>query len=308
MRSAFFKELETIYEKDERIIVLTGDLGFKLFDNYRRIDKKRFYDVGVAEANMIGLAAGLALCGFKVFCYSIVPFLIMRAFEQIRNDVDWHNLDVKLVGVGGGISYGLEGISHHGLEDIAIMRVLPNMTIVVPADPLEAAVFARLSCQNDGPMYIRLCHTNDPRVHKSTPEIIIGEPLLHAEGKEAMIIATGRMVHTAIQAKELLKEDGIDCGMTEMHTLKPIDKKRLIEILESKRLLVTVEEHSLEGGLGSIIAEIIAERSLGCRLIRLGVDRKFRYIGPADHLRVKYGLSAGNIANIIRGELLNEKG
>jgi transketolase len=303
MRNHFFRELLEIYKKDSNIVVLTGDLGFKLFDGFREYDDKRFYDVGVAEANMVSLAAGLSLCGMKVYCYSIIPFLIMRTFEQIRNDVAYHELDVKLVGVGGGLAYGLEGISHHAIEDIALMRTIPNMTIVSPSDQLEAGLFAQLSYENEGPMFIRLCHTNEPVVHEAIPQIEIGKPLRLQEGGDAVIFATGRTVHPAVEASRLLKEEGISTALVEMHTIQPLEKGAVLDVLEKHKLAITVEEHSLTGGLGTIIAELIADNGIEMKLKRMGIDRTCRYTGTADHLREKYGLTAANIANTVRSEL-----
>lgn len=303
MRTTFFQELLNLYKADKDIVVLTGDLGFKLFDGFRDADAERFYDVGVAEANMIGLAAGLSLCGLKVYCYSIIPFLIMRTYEQIRNDVAYHDLDVKLVGVGGGLSYGLEGISHHGLEDIALMRTLPNMTIVVPSDPTEAGIFAELSYKHKGPMFIRLCHTNEPRVHESKPEIEIGKPLLLSEGKDVAIFATGRMVYVAVEAAHILEDEGIRPTLVEVHTIQPLDKTLILDILVTHNLVLTIEEHSLTGGLGTVLAEIIAENGFAGRYKKMGIDRTCRYTGDADHLRKRYGLTPVDLADFVRSEL-----
>jgi transketolase len=303
LRTAFFNDLKDIFRKDKRIMLLTGDLGYKLFDEFKDIDASRFINVGVAETNMIGIATGLASCGMKVYCYSIAPFLVMRTFEQIRNDIDWHLLDVKLVGVGGGLAYGLEGISHQGLEDIAILMTLPNFTIIIPTDPIEAGAFAQLSYEHNGPMYIRLCHTNEPPVHRSLPNIKIGKPIVLDKGERAVIFATGRMVYEALLANNALRNSSLKCTLIEVHTLKPVDKRYIASILNNHSLAITVEEHIIEGGLGSIVGEIIAENNINCHLIRLGVDRKSRFVGPADYLRHKYGLTANNIENIVRREL-----
>ncbi len=296
MRTSFFRALEPLFAKDSRLIVMTADLGFKLFDPFQEADADRFYNMGVAEANMIGVAAGLSLCGKKVYCYSICPFLVMRPFEQIRIDVAYHNLDVKLVAVGGGLAYGLEGITHHGLEDIALMRTLPNMAVVVPADPVEAACFATLSYEYPGPMYIRLCHTNEPIIHERAPEIELGKASLLREGRDIVLIATGRMVYTAMKASEILAGMGIDASVVNMHTIKPLDTEIIERCCSIHGAIFTVEEHGLVGGLGSAVAEVIAERGYTGIFERFGVDRAKRYVGCADYLRQKHGLDPESLA------------
>lgn len=303
MRAAFFDSLLSIFREQKEVVVLTGDLGYKLFDPFKDADPSRFYNVGVAEANMIGIAAGLALCGKKVYCYSIAPFLVMRPFEQIRIDVAYHNLDVKLVGVGGGFAYGLEGTTHHALEDIELMRVLPNMTVAVPADPIEAGCFARLSCLHSGPMYIRLGHTNEPRIHDGEPAIEIGKAMVLAEGRDAAVFATGRMVKAASQAINILEREGLSISLINMHTIKPMDRGAVIEQCDMHEAVFTVEEHGLEGGLGTAIAEVVAETSYSGIFRRIGIDRKKKYIGHADYLREQHGLSAEGIAETIRKTL-----
>lgn len=303
MRATFFNALKTYFAQDMRMVVLTADLGYNLFDPFREMDAERFYNMGVAEANMIGVAAGLSLCGKKVYCYSICPFLIMRPFEQIRIDVDYHHLDVKLVAVGGGLAYGLEGLTHHGLEDIALMRTLPNMSIVIPADPAEAACFARLSYKYPGPMYIRLCHTNEPAIHQDEPEIELGKAIVLEDGGDAAVIATGRMVYTALQAGKLLGGKGISASIVNMHTIKPLDTDFIRRCCAVHKAIFTVEEHGLVGGLGSAVAEVIAEECYQGVFRRFGIDRSKRYIGRADYLRERHGLSPETLAESIEAAL-----
>src|SRR5574340_1333816 len=229
MRSAFFKTLEEHAGRNEDTFILTADLGFKLFDDIKKRCPGRFYDVGIAEANMIGIAAGLSLCGKDVYCYSIIPFLVMRAYEQIRIDAAYHNSNIKLIGVGGGFTYGLEGFTHFGLEDLSLMRSLPNMTIVVPADPFEARRLAEICPGHKGPMYIRLGRSGDPAVHTATPDFKIGKAMIMNEGKGVAIFAVGNMVHTGKEAVELLKRKGIDATLINMHTLKPLDTRIIKE-------------------------------------------------------------------------------
>lgn len=304
MRTAFFKTLELKYADNSDIVVLTGDLGYKLFDGFRAMDPKRFYDVGVAESNMIGLASGLSLCGKMVYCYSIIPFLVMRPFEQIRMDVDYHNLDVRLVGAGGGFAYGLEGVTHHGLEDIALMRTLQNMTIVAPADRFEAERIAELSFHHQGPMYIRLGHTNEPAVHDHKPDIEIGKASVLLEGKDVALLSYGRTVSICSKAIDLMSGDSIKPSLINMHTIKPLDTEAICEIFKNNDLVLVVEEHISEGGLGSAIAELAADMDYRRKVRMVGIDGTKRYTGRADYLRERHGLSAESLVELIRREIV----
>lgn len=303
MRTAFFKRLESIYAEDRDMVVLTGDLGYKLFDGFKACDSKRFYDVGVAESNMIGLAAGLALAGKKAYCYSIIPFLVMRPFEQIRIDVAYHDLDVRLVGAGGGFAYGLEGITHHGLEDIALMRTLPGMTIVAPADRFEAERFAELSAKHRGPMYIRLGHTDEPDVHDHVPDIETGRALILRQGAGVALVSYGKALSVCAAAADLLELDGINPTLVNVHTIKPLDADAIAAVFEQHALVMLVEEHQYEGGLGSAVAELKVDRDLPGRLRRICIDRDSRQTGRADHLRKEHGINPEAIAASVREEM-----
>ncbi|MBI4687074.1 MAG: 1-deoxy-D-xylulose-5-phosphate synthase [Nitrospirae bacterium] len=300
MRAAFFNTLEELYHQNEETVVLTADLGFKLFDNIKSRCSERFYDVGIAEANMVGLAAGLALSGKNVYCYSIIPFLIMRAFEQIRIDVAYHNLNVKLVGVGGGFTYGFEGITHFGLEDLALMRSLPNMTIVIPADPFEASCIARLSQEVKGPLYIRLGRSGDPFVHDRQPDFKIGKAITISEGSDIAIFATGNMVYTGRQVSEMLKQRGVSASLYNMHTLKPLDTEIINHAASLHDGIFSLEEHNINGGLGSAISEVLAETRYNGIFRRIGITEMPRTsVGDSDFLRQHYGLTPEKIYNTI---------
>ena len=227
MRTSFYKTIEDLYKKNNDLYILTADLGYKLFDGFKNQCPERFYDIGVAEANMISVASGLSLVGKNVYCYSIIPFLIMRAYEQVRVDVAYQNLNVKLIGVGGGLTYGFEGFTHFGLEDFALMRSVPNMSIVVPADRFEAQCLAKLSYGYEGPLYIRLGRSGEPDIHKSTPDFQIGKPIFINEGKKVALFAIGSMVHTGKQLVQMLKKKGINASLINMHTLNRWTQKLL---------------------------------------------------------------------------------
>lgn len=300
MRSAFFKTLEERAGRDEDIFILTADLGFKLFDDIKNRCPGRFYDVGIAEANMIGIAAGLSLCGKDVYCYSIIPFLVMRAYEQIRIDAAYHNSNIKLIGVGGGFTYGLEGFTHFGLEDLSLMRSLPNMTIVVPADPFEARCLAKACPEHKGPMYIRLGRSGDPAVHSSSPDFRIGKAIVMNEGKGVAIFAVGNMVHTGQKAVELLKRKGIDATLINMHTLKPLDTGVIKEAAMDHEVIFSLEEHNVNGGLGTAMAEVISEMRYNGFFRRIGIEEApGSPVGDAGHLRERHGLTAEDICNTV---------
>jgi len=304
MREAFFKTIEDIADTRDDIFILTGDLGFKLFDSFREKHPDRFYDIGVAEANMVGIAAGLALSGKQVFCYSITPFLVMRAFEQVRVDVAYHNANVRLIGVGGGFSYGMEGFTHFGLEDLVLMRSLQNMTVVAPADPVEASQIARIACEFEGPMYIRLGKNGDATVHSSVPDIKIGKAMTLREGKDIAIFAIGNMVLVGRQVSEMLKRHGIDATLINMHTLKPLDVETIVEYCGSHRAIFSIEEHIVNGGLGSAIAEVLSENNYKGFFRRIGIPAELhKTIGRGNYLREVYGLTPETIYNRIIKEM-----
>ncbi len=304
MREAFFRSLNDASCRRSNIYLLSGDLGYKLFDEFRATYPKRFVNIGVAESNMVGVAAGLALCGKNVYCYSIIPFLAMRAFDQIRVDIASQNLNVKLIGVGEGFTYGLEGFTHFGIEDISLMRSLPNMDIVVPADAKEAEWLATISCEHPSPLYIRLGNNGAPALHAHMPRFEIGKGMIVSEGKDAVIFATGSMVYQAKLAVDILNGGGFTTTLVNMHTIKPLDTGLIRECARSHEAVFTVEEHSITGGLGSAVAETLAEDSFIGIFKRLGIpERLEQRIGNAGHLRDAYGLTAGGIAECVIGEL-----
>jgi transketolase len=296
-------------QRDTDLYLLTGDLGFRLFDEFRERFSDRFLDMGIAEQNMIGVAAGLALSGKKVYCYSIIPFLVMRAYEQIRVDIAYHNLDVKLVGVGGGFTYGMEGFTHFGLEDFALMRSLPNMTVVVPADPVEARCVAELSATVAGPMYIRLGRTGDPVLHDATPPLEIGKAMILREGVDASIFVTGSMAAVALSVADRLEHTGIAATVINMHTLKPLDVETIKSTASTRKIIISIEEHNISGGLGSAIGEVLLESHYHGLFKRFGISEPLgTAMGDADFLRDTHGLTADNIFQQIFDMARKEKG
>ncbi len=304
MRETFFKTIEEIAATRDDIFILTGDLGFKLLDSFRDRYPERFFDIGVAESNMIGIAAGLALSGKQVYCYSIVPFLLMRAFEQIRIDVAYHNVNVKLIGVGGGVSYGMEGYTHFGVEDFALMRSLPNMTVVAPADPEEAKQIAKISTEYKSPMYVRLGKNGEKTIHKSTPDVQLGKAIKLLDGNDIAIFAIGNMVHIGLQVTDMLKRRGIASTLINMHTLKPLDKETISEVAGTHNAIFSLEEHVVNGGLGSAIAEVLSEGAYSGLYNRIAIpELSNNTVGHADYLRNYYGLSSERVYERILKEL-----
>ena len=292
MRTTFINTLIRYAEKDKEIFLLTPDMGFSVFEEFIDRFPDQYLNVGIAEQNAIGVAAGLALSGYKVYVYSIVPFVTMRCFEQVRIDVAYMNTNVKLVGVGGGYSYGPAGATHHAIEDIAIMRCLPNMTVCCPGDPMEAGQIIKSSLSRPGPMYIRLGKNNEPLIHSPEDRLEIGKASTIRKGKDFALVTTGNMLE---QGKAWVDEwigEGFDPEFVSMHTIKPIDEVTVAGIIERGMSIVTLEEHSVIGGLGSAIAEIVAAASTGCKVVRIGIPDVFsHYVGSQKTLRAHYGVA-----------------
>lgn len=274
MRNAFIRGLTKLAESNKRIVFLTGDLGYKLFDDFATRYPGRFLNAGVAEQNMVGVAAGLASEGFRPFVYSIATFATLRCLEQIRDDVCYNELPVTIVGVGGGFSYGANGPTHHATEDLAIMRALPNMTVIAPGDPVETEQSIAAIATIDGPVYLRLGRTDDVIVHRAQPEFQIGRAITVQEGKDCTLIATGGMLPTAVRTAELLTTRNIAARVVSMHTIKPLDKCVLKESCNTK-LTVTLEEHSCIGGLGSAVSEWMTTEHIEQQLLIIAAEDRF---------------------------------
>lgn len=300
MRNAFIKALTAAAAADERIVFLTGDLGFKLFDDFAARYPGRFMNVGVAEATMAGVAAGLALEGKKPFIYSIVPFATLRCFEQIRNDICYHEANVTVVGVGGGYSYGPNGPTHHALEDIAVMRTLPNMTILCPGDPAETVAAVHALAHHRGPAYLRLGRAGEPNVHPGPVMLRIGESLVLREGRDVVLLATGNMVATAVHTADALAARGITTRVVSMPTVKPLDLATIDAALACGGVVATLEEHSLIGGFGAAVAEHVAERGVPVRFRRFAAPDQFSHTcGDQEFHRAACGLTPAAIADAL---------
>jgi len=279
MRTAFIKTLIELAE-DNNTYLLTNDLGFSVLEGFAEKFPDKFFNMGVAEANIIGVAAGLALSGKKVYVYSITPFITMRCFEQIRNDLCMQNLDVKVIGIGAGLCYGSSGPTHHSIIDIAIMRALPNMTVICPGDPKETEGAVRYAHSHKGPVYLRLGKAKEPDVHNKP----FDKSITLREGDVA-VIATGNILATAKEVAERL-----NIGLISMPVIKPIDKEAILKL----KTIYTIEEHSLIGGLGSAVAEIIAGKNISFKMFGIK-DRFTKEAGSQEYLREKNGLTTEQI-------------
>ena len=297
MRAAFVRSLIDSARADNRLFLLVGDVGYSLVEPFAQEFPGRFINVGIAEQNMIGIATGLALCGKIVFVYSLANFPTLRCLEHIRNDVCYHNANVKVVAGGGGLTYGALGATHHATEDLAIMRALPNMTVIAPGDPVEAALATRAIAARPGPGYLRLSRTGDPVIHQTPPNFQIGKAIVVRNGSDVTLIATGGILRNAMQAAEKLVQQGIQARVLSMHTLKPLDTDSVLTAARETHAIITIEEHSIIGGLGSAVAEVLAE--LGNSHIifkRLGINDSFySQVGSQAYLQRLYSLSVEGI-------------
>ncbi len=301
MRSTCVRTLADLADEGVPIEFLTADLGFRVLDPFRERHPSRFTNVGVAEANMVSVAAGMATLGMRPVCYSMVPFLFMRAFEQVRVDVVAHSLPVILLGVGGGLSYGHEGTTHHAWEDLAMARALPGLRVIAPGDPYEASQALRDAVAAAAPTYIRLGQNNDSPLHGGPISSTVGPLELQRGGGETLVLATGHILAEAAAAIRLLETQGLSVSLLSLPTLKPLALATLEPRLRAARRVVTIEEHSRIGGLGGLIAETMSE--LGCtgRLTRIGLpDHYCETNGSLPWLRNHYGLDAPSLASRIR--------
>lgn len=297
MRNAFAEEMTRIAATDKRVVVLSGDIGNKLFDKLKFVDEKRFYNCGIAEANMMGVAAGMAMSGLRPFVYTITPFTTTRCFEQIRVDVCYHHAPVVIVGTGSGLSYSELGPTHHSLEDMAILRTLPGMRVLAPCDASELRQALHEVLKDDSPTYIRIGKKGEADIHSSPPDLKLGKVLVIREGTDVALLCAGNMMADTLMAANLLAASGISAEVVSFHTVKPLDADYLQQAASRFKLLVTVEEHSRIGGFGSAVAEWRMAQPLNVAQLGFGTDDVFMHeVGSQAYARKKYGLTADNIA------------
>lgn len=301
MRDAFARELEEVAALDERVVLLSGDIGNRMFNSFRDRWPNRFYNCGVAEANMMSVAAGMGLCGLRPVVYTIVPFVTTRCLEQIRVDVCYHRSPVTIVGVGGGLSYAGLGATHHSCEDIAFLRQLPGMTVVCPGDAHEVRAAFRAAVASDRPVYLRIGKKGEPVVHLRPPAFTLGRGIVLREGQGICLLSTGNILPTALAAADRLAANGIAPGVISLHTVKPLDTDLLGHVFRAYRLIVTVEEHSVLGGLGGAVAEWLSDqRTPQARLLRIGTPDEFLHLGGSEEFaRRQCGIDAESLVRRI---------
>lgn len=302
MRNRFSKILTEVAKQDEQLILLVGDIGFNVFDDFIETFPKKFLNAGVAESNMIGTAAGMAMNTMKPIVYTIIPFLLMRTFEQIRNDICMHNLQVTLVGVGGGLSYDTLGPTHHAIEDIAIMRSLPNMQVLTPSDPDEVEWLFPLAFSHKGPTYLRLGKGGERNLLQDEQKASrkFGSPHEIIKGEKITIVSCGPILNEVLSVREILKKNDINPSIINIHSIKPFKKNEFLEKIKGKDIIISIEEHSIIGGLGDVVSDALSGMQNSPIQIKFGINDVFvKEVGTRDYQLKTHGLSPNKIANEI---------
>lgn len=301
MRGAILRTLIELADNDPRVVLLTGDLGFLVVEAFADRFPDRFWNVGVAEQNMVGIATGMAEAGFLPFTYSIATFAALRPYEFVRNGAVHQQLPVRVLGVGGGFEYGSAGPTHHGLEDVAVMRALPGLAVVAPADHEQAAAALSATWDLPGPVYFRLGKDDRSVVPGLGGRFALGRAQTVRAGSSGVaLVALGPVTREAVAAAEVLGERGLDCSVTVVASVSPPPVEDLLEALAGARTVVTVEAHSVVGGLGSLVSEVVAEHGLGCRVVRCGVRSAPDGVGGSEaFLNARHGLDRAGIARAV---------
>lgn len=303
IRESYGETLVELGKENKKIVVFDADLsGATKTSTFKKEFPDRFFDMGIAEANMMCTAAAFAREGLIPFASTFAIFGAGRAYEQIRNSIAYENLNVKIALTHAGLSVGEDGASHQSIEDIALMRVLPNMKVFVPCDMIETRKIIKKVAEIDGPCYIRLARPNSENVTKEDTPFQIGKANILREGKDVCIFATGLMVDIALKAQEELKKDGIDAYVVNFNTIKPLDKDIILEMNKKCKVIISIEEHSIIGGLGSAIAEVLAGNS-GAKFKSIGIEDKFGKSGDVNSLFKEYGLTKEHIVEVVKKNL-----
>lgn len=304
MRSAFINKITSEVSKNKDIFIITGDAGLGVFDNFKNESPDNFINLGVAEQNATGFAAGMAIAGFKVYIYNIIPFLLYRTYEQVRNDICYQNLAVTLVGIGSGVTYAPQGMTHYSIEDIAIARTLPNLTVISPSDPIEAELSAEYSLTSKNPVYVRLAKRGEPNIHMDK-NINITEPILMKDGEEVCLIFHGSIGTEVMDARKELLKEGISVKVVSIPMLNPINESLLIDTIGKVKHVISIEEHYIIGGLGSILFEIFAINKINnYELTTLGITHRFIHeIKDQNGMRKLFGLSKNSIVAVVKNIL-----
>jgi transketolase len=302
MRNAFADEVTKLAVEDRRLALLSGDIGNRLFDDFKAKAPERFINCGIAEANMMSMAGGMALAGLKPIAYTITPFVTTRCLEQIRVDVCYHNVPVTIVGVGAGLSYASLGATHQSCEDIAFLRALPNMAVLAPADPFEVRGALRLAMAHDGPIYMRLGKKGEKKIHATTPEMRLGGSITVRDGRDVCLLSVGVMLPSCIEAAERLELSGVSTQVVSLYSVKPLDTTLLEQVFDQFAAVLTVEEHSRIGGAGGAIAEWLSDGPpRRARFGRVGTQDHFMHEnGHTEYARQHHGLDVDGIVASVR--------
>lgn len=302
MRDTFVRTLLEIAKKDKNVYIITGDLGFGVLKPFWTELPDQIINAGIAEQNMTSIAAGLAMQGKTVYTYSIGNFPTLRCIEQIRNDCAYHNANVKVVCVGGGFVYGSLGMSHHATEDIAMMRSLPDVTVLAPGDLVEAEAATKAIYETPGTCYLRLGRGGEKRIHKKLDGFTLGKAINIQKGEKVAVFSTGAIFDEVNEACEELKGQGVVPTVYTFPTVKPIDKEVILECAKTHKAIVTVEEHNLSGGFGSAVAEVLAEADgVKAKLARIALDDRYSCIvGSQKYLRKQYSIDAKTIIEKVK--------
>jgi len=302
MRDAFAKEMTALAAQRPELTLLSGDIGNRMFDRFKEIAPERFFNSGIAEANMMSMAAGMALSGLRPVIYTITPFTTTRCLEQIRVGVAYHQAPVVIVGTGSGLSYAELGPTHHSLEDLAILRTLPGVNVLAPADSAELVAQLREALNSPYPTYMRIGKKGEPALHDPASDLGIGKANLLRDGTDLLLLGVGPILGEALQAAEALAPTGISVAVASLGGVKPLDEPFLAAMAERFPHWLSLEEHGITGGLGSALLEWLADRNgLAIRLLRLGVPDAFLHeLGNQAYTRHQLGLDAGGLAQTIR--------
>lgn len=299
IRDAFFDSLYEIAKADSDVIFLTADMGAFSLEKFKQDLPCQYMNIGIAEQNLISVAAGLTLGGKKVFIYGIAPFVTLRCYEQIKVDLGGMRLPVTIIGTGPGVAYSSDGLTHQATQDVSIMRAIPGMVIFSPSEPLMAVEVARMAYQSKSPVYIRLDKGKLPLLY-SDHDFLPGLKLLK-KGRDILIIATGIMVHQALAIAKNLSLHSIDAGVIDLYRIKPLNEKLLVSFIKKSKKIVTIEEHSIIGGIGSAVSELLTDKELKVSIKRIGIlDTHCVGYGDRDWTQTEYGLDRSNVIKVIK--------
>ena len=294
-RDSYGEALVELGKKYEDIVVLDADLATATKTiGFKNQFPERFFDVGIAEQNMMGMAAGLALGGKIPFASTFAIFASGRAYDQVRNSICYSNLNVKIAATHAGITVGEDGASHQALEDIALMRAIPNLMVLSPSDDVQTKYLLEEIVKYKGPVYIRLARPKTEEIYENNTKFELGKAVVHGNGTDASVIATGVTVSEALKAQKVLKEKGINIRVIDIHTIKPIDREAIITAAKETKKIITIEDHSIVGGLGSAVCEVLADE-YPTKVIRLGINDEFGQSGKWDELMKYYGITSEKI-------------